>query len=467
MTNSPPDAPAPSSIDTIELVAIGVSAIAELLAAQETEAVRAASASWDAFVNRLAQSTTPLARLAHRYTLSRFELQCVVCALATQVEPRMNALVAAAGAEIYSRTVTVRLLLERFTFDTRERIGGRQSFQADAPLVRHRVVVLGDGPAGDPDDLLSRTVRLSTPVLHFLLEEVRLSEAVGRIARLRWPEVQLLNVVLPRERLDQVLELVTHRDVYRDTIDQWGFTRVLPYGRGTPILFSGPPGTGKTLLAEALAARAGVPLLSVSAADLPESVGIDAALRDLLAEAAMHDAVVLIDECEALFGKGDKRRASAFRGVEDFNGVLILTTNYPERLDDGLERRLIYHLPFETPDPEERRQIWEVHLPPEVPLDGDIDLSSLATRYDFAGGTIKQAILMAVNRAIALNPKAPTRPETALRPACRARRGRITSPTPRFRCDACRAATAPRRSRRICWCTPPRPRRRAPQTTDR
>jgi len=49
---------------------------------------------------------------------------------------------------------------------------------------------------------------------------------------------------------------------------------------------------------------------------------------------------VLIDECEALLGKGDKRKATAFKAVEDFEGILILITNHPHLLDEGLERRI-------------------------------------------------------------------------------------------------------------------------------
>jgi len=134
---------------------------------------------------------------------------------------------------------------------------------------------------------------------------------------------------------------------------------------------------------------------------------VEPLLRDLFAEATMRDAVVLVDECEVLFGRDDRRKAAAYQCMEEYDGVLVLVTSRPEALDEGLERRIVYHIPFEVPDAKLRRQIWEVHLPEGVPIDGEIDLDSLATRYDFTGGIIKNAVLVAVNRAIARSAKDP------------------------------------------------------------
>jgi SpoVK/Ycf46/Vps4 family AAA+-type ATPase len=71
----------------------------------------------------------------------------------------------------------------------------------------------------------------------------------------------------------------------------------------------------------------------------------------------MLGAIVLIDECDALLGKGDRRRAAVFDAMAEFEGILILVTNRPETLDEALERRIVLRLPFEVPDSSLRRQI--------------------------------------------------------------------------------------------------------------
>jgi SpoVK/Ycf46/Vps4 family AAA+-type ATPase len=407
----------------------GVANVAALLAGEmKGDARRDAEAAWLRWELNLrgsvpgsrAHEEVPIADLVSRFRLNSFELKCLVLTLASHIEPRMAALVSTASKDSFSRGVTIRLAMERFCTSATERVTARQSFLPSAPLMRHHMVTLGRTEIGSSEGLLSRRVELTTPTLRFILKENELSESLAKIARLQFPEVSLFNVILEPEHMTQVRQLIeNHRD-YRRAISDWGFDKVLPYGRGLTFLFSGPPGTGKTLLAHALAAHVKRPILSLSAADIPEKETVEKLFDDLLTEAAMRDALVLIDECEALLGKGDKRKATAFKAVEDFEGILVLITNHPHSLDEGLERRIMYHLPFEVPDAEIRRQIWEVHIPPEVPLEGDIELDVLANTYDFSGGTIKNAILFAVNLALAKNPKEPRLTMSLLEDGCRA-----------------------------------------------
>ncbi|TNF25048.1 MAG: ATP-binding protein [Deltaproteobacteria bacterium] len=401
----------------------GVAAVAGLLAgSMKGDERKQAEVAWERFELELRAmgDDIPLADLAARFRLNSFELRCVVLALASHIEPRMSQLVAQTSREMFARGVTIRLAVERFCTVPTERVTARKSFLPSSPLIRHRIMGLGRTEVGASEGLLSRRLELSTPTLRFLLREAELSETLAKVASLEFPELSLFNVILDHEHLDQVRQLVEHHRDYRRIISDWGFDKVLPYGRGLTFLFSGPPGTGKTLLAHALAAHVKRPILSLSAADIPEKEGVEKLVGDLLSEATMRDAIVLIDECEALLGKADKRKATAFKAVEEFEGIMVLVTNHPEALDEGVERRIMYHLPFEVPDNELRRQIWEVHLPPEVPLEGDINLEILANTYDFSGGTIKNAILFAVNLAIAKNPKRPRLTMDLLEEGCRA-----------------------------------------------
>ncbi|MFT5429898.1 MAG: SpoVK/Ycf46/Vps4 family AAA+-type ATPase [Myxococcota bacterium] len=407
----------------LDLLAGGVGAVAQLVAAaQLDDAARAnADASWTTFeTNLVAARDTRLCQLVAKHGLDRFEVQCVVLALATHVEPKLTQLVADSGSSVFSRIVTVRLALDCFCRSLEERVRARRSFQPDGRLVRHQIVSTTKREVGAGDGLLARQIELTTPTVRHLLREEALSEDVARVARFDYPTVALTNVVLDPVQLRQVLELVSNHNSYRELITRWGFEKVLPYGRGLTLLFSGPPGTGKTLTAQGLAAAASKPMITLSATDLPEGEGLDKLLDELFAEAEMREAIVLLDECEALLGRADKRKATAFRAIEAFQGILILTTNNPENLDGALERRIIFHLPFEMPDSSRRAQIWEVHLPPEVPLEGDIDLGGLADRYDFTGGTIKNAVLFAVNRALARRKDAPVLTMELLEEGCRA-----------------------------------------------
>ena len=405
----------------LALLLEGVRAALELLVAEAGEGQAQAEHIWQAFEQRLRApgQDEPLSRLSERFELSAFELKCVLLGLGHRIEPKMSSLVASAGRDLFSRALTVRLAIEKFSHDAVEQIRARRAFSPAGALIRHRIVALGSVEAGASEGLLARRFELTQPTVRYLLQEDELSDSVARLARLERPQVSLLNVIIDPDEMTQARELVEHHASYRKLISEWGFDRILPYGRGLTLLFSGPPGTGKTLLAHALASHVGRPIISLSAADLPENDGVEGALRDLFSEATMRDAIVLIDECEALLGKADRRKATTFKAIEGFEGILLMTTNHPERLDEGVDRRVIYNLTFEIPDSDIRRQIWEVHLPPEVPLEGDIDLAALANTYDFAGGIIKNAILVAVNRALARSPDRPALTMALLDEGCR------------------------------------------------
>jgi SpoVK/Ycf46/Vps4 family AAA+-type ATPase len=88
------------------------------------------------------------------------------------------------------------------------------------------------------------------------------------------------------------------------------------------------------------------------------------------------------------------------REFEKLDGVAILATNRRQILDDALDRRILYKLDFEVPTPAMRQEIWRQHLPPEAPLAADLNLAELAEEFDFTGGLIKNAVLIAVQNAI-------------------------------------------------------------------
>jgi len=404
-----------------EVLLEGVVAVIALLTAARSGTQRAeAEKAWEAFERRLASSGSRLGYLAGRMRLGPFELQCILLALARHIEPRMSSVLARYAQERLEIGASVGLAIEAFCKDTADRVACRRALLPSAPLLRYNLVQLRDPPPGGvATGLLAQELDLSQPFLRFLLGEEGLSTNVARVAVLEFPAISLLNVVLPPKQIEAIREFVAHHARYREYLKEWGFDRVVPYGRGYTFLFAGPSGTGKTLLAQAIAGDLGRPLLSLSAADLPEREGVEPLLRDLFTEAMMRDAIVLVDECEVLFAREDRRKAAAYKAMEDYDGILILVTSRPEALDEGLERRIVYHVPFEVPDAALRRQIWEVHLPPGVPIEPDVDLDTLASHYDFTGGTIKNAVLVAVSQAIARDPDHPMLTQDLLEEGCR------------------------------------------------
>ena len=73
---------------------------------------------------------------------------------------------------------------------------------------------------------------------------------------------------------------------------------------------------------------------------------------------------MLFDGCELLFGgrgAANPRSAALMRALDRFDGLVILTTSTPERLDPTLDRRVMLRLPLEVPTGALREKIWRAH----------------------------------------------------------------------------------------------------------
>lgn len=184
---------------------------------------------------------------------------------------------------------------------------------------------------------------------------------------------------------------------------------MIPYGRGTTLLFTGPPGVGKSATAEAIAHALGRPILATNVADLQSCwVGeTEKAIVRTFREATEAGAVLFWDEADTFFP--DRERAQhqwevrevnvLLQQVERFEGVCILATNRKCALDAALERRISMKIEFERPDRATARAIWRKLLPAKLPLERDVDVESLSAE-ELSGGQIKNVVLNAARRAL-------------------------------------------------------------------
>ena len=250
-----------------------------------------------------------------------------------------------------------------------------------------------------------------------LRELVRTAFGPGRgLTEVVEPHHTFDDVVLPastRRAIAHALSLIQHHQLI---FQRWGLAERHEGGRGLAFHFAGAPGTGKTICAEALAAALGRELLVVRYAELQSMWAGQTAkhVADVFRAAARQDAVLFFDEADAIAGRrssevtrGYEREANAVVNVllhelERFPGVIIFATNLAQNLDPAFERRILTHIRFERPGPEEREEIWRVQLhPTRTPLADDVDFAVLAQKYDATGGEIRNAVLKAAQIAAA------------------------------------------------------------------
>jgi hypothetical protein len=176
---------------------------------------------------------------------------------------------------------------------------------------------------------------------------------------------------------------------------------------GVRALLTGPSGTGKTLAARTLAGVLGVDLYRI---DLSTVVNkylgeTEKNLDRLFSRAEESDAALLLDEGDALMTRRTDVQTSNDRyanletnfllqRLESFDGIVLITTNAADRIDDAFRRRMDVVVDFGLPDELERWSIWRLHLPGVHDV-GDELVEELAVRCALSGGQMRNAVLHA------------------------------------------------------------------------
>ena len=167
-------------------------------------------------------------------------------------------------------------------------------------------------------------------------------------------------LILPPEQTDLIDILTAEMDVLMDDI-------VEGKSGGTTVLCAGPPGVGKTLTAEVYSEIIRRPLYRVHSGQLGLNVTqMEASLKDVLTRAQRWGAVMLIDEADVYIKRReDDMTMNAVVGVflrvlEYFNGLLFLTTNRVDDIDEAIVSRCIALIRYHPPDRASRARIWQV-----------------------------------------------------------------------------------------------------------
>jgi len=136
---------------------------------------------------------------------------------------------------------------------------------------------------------------------------------------------------------------------------------------GIVILSTGESGLGKTLTAEVYSEVMKKPLYCVQSSQLGISVAdIETNLNKILYRAEKWDAVLLIDEADSyIYKRGNDILQNCIVGtflrlMEYYNGILFLTSNRPDTIDDAIISRVTLHIKYDLPTYEETIQLWNI-----------------------------------------------------------------------------------------------------------
>lgn len=217
-------------------------------------------------------------------------------------------------------------------------------------------------PVDDDEDL--EVPKVEIPIHPFLAcfdlrRHIRMRIHVGYLKPYMYDRKLAKRLVLPPEVKSLVSMLLASDGGFQDIISG--------KSGGAIVMCAGAPGTGKTLTAEVYAESMERPLYSVQASQLGiSSSELEEELLKTFARAQRWNAILLIDEADVYVrARGDDLQQNAIVGVflrvlEYYNGVLFMTTNRLDLVDDAIASRCMARIEYTTPDKDKQAEIWRI-----------------------------------------------------------------------------------------------------------
>ncbi len=171
---------------------------------------------------------------------------------------------------------------------------------------------------------------------------------------------------------------------------------------GIPVLLYGSPGTGKTESVYQLARKTGRSIIPVEISKTKsmwfgES---EKMIKDVFEKYKQisHNSkvcpILLFNEADGIFSKRTTKLDSPvsqtlnamqniiLQEMEDFEGIMVATTNLTDNLDKAFDRRFLYKVKFEIPEKATRVKIMQNKLPFLTPL----AVKTLCGQFSLTGG---------------------------------------------------------------------------------
>lgn len=211
------------------------------------------------------------------------------------------------------------------------------------------------------------------------------------------------------ESQKSIIRDICNQVEYRQrVVEDWNLRSKYAYGTSVSALFSGPPGTGKTMAVHVIAGMLGLELFKVDLSQIVDKyIGeTEKKLEEVFNKAEQSNMILFFDEADSIIGKRSEVNDSKdkyantevsylLQKIEEYDGIVILATNYSQNIDSAIMRRIRFTVHFPLPDKNTRKEIWMSAFPKEVPQK-DIDYEYLAEQFEFSGGQIKNVVLNSI-----------------------------------------------------------------------
>ena len=309
-------------------------------------------------------------------------------------------------------------LLDLISFKEMDRFTKKNIFEPEGYLFKNNLLVTNDSSIFE-QITGENSVSVSENILNQIESKTRKNKRTSKKTKLRniIEQQDIFELIEPKTGLEEIILPEKQRTIFKTIIrqlDKKVVERLIKWGIKkknsiitSKIIFHGKPGTGKTASAIALAKDLNRELLhfdcskilSMYVGESEKNVRLIFDTYKNIVKESGAEPILLLNEADQFL----TMRTSATSGsvsqmynqmqnifleqIENFEGILVATTNMIDNLDKAFSRRFNYKIEFKPPTEKERIEIWKKHLPKNATFSEDFSVEKLA-KYNLTGGQI-------------------------------------------------------------------------------
>ena len=242
------------------------------------------------------------------------------------------------------------------------------------------------------------------------LEDNKVEKVTEENLSLITAKYSLADLILPFNTETSIADFLSYKKHEQLIFNEWGLSQTHKHQRQTAVNFYGAPGTGKTMAAHAIAMELGKPLIIVDYASLESKyVGETSKnISEIFRKAKENQAIIFFDEADAILSRRvtnmthatdvsvNQTRSVLLTLMNDYDGLIIFTTNFIENYDPAFMRRILAHIEFELPDLLCRERLWKKYIPESLPSKAEIkelaEISETLSGSDISNCVLKAAM---------------------------------------------------------------------------
>ncbi|MCK4937538.1 MAG: ATP-binding protein [Methanosarcinales archaeon] len=330
--------------------------------------------------------------LADLFNLKSFEIDILLIALAPEFDLRYEKLYSYLQNDVTKKLPQVDLAMHLLFTSIEERIKGREYFSPEAPLIKNRIIHLLNNDQGGTSSLVSNFMKVDERIVNFLTGSNEVDPGIRNFSKMIEPKSYNKDIISGEQAKNRLTELLTLHSQLDDPLI---------------LYFHGAYGAGKKTTSEVFCRELGIPLLIVDSHVLNSEKSVET-LTLIIREAVLQNAYLYFEGFDSIFKDEEPVIPFniLFNKLDNFHGWIFLSGEDSWKQRTILKNHRFIDYTFSLPDFALRKQLWGVLLDCDqhISMNDDVDCETLANKFNFSGGQIKDAINTASNIAMIKNP---------------------------------------------------------------